>query len=289
MPSVLTEIFGHYAPLIIPLLHIAGLLLASFILMKIIDSGLERLPGLVPTGDLTRMHRFEQRTLTLRQVIRSVSKAVIIVILALTISAEFGFDLTGLLATVGIASIAIGFGAQSLVKDVISGFFILFEDQFGVGDVVRIGEHSGVVEKMTLRATVLRNLEGEVHVIPNGNIQVVTVMTKDWARAVIDLTVGHNENLDHVFRILASVGDQLARDWPDRVQEKPRTLGVERLAPEGLTVRLVVKTPPLKQWDVMREWRRRIKEAFDREGIDLRQRGPVPAEISEKSEHPGIR
>jgi moderate conductance mechanosensitive channel len=283
MPSALTEIFGLYAPFVIPLIHIAGMLLAAFVLMKIIDSGLKRLPMLVPPGELPGMHRFEQRAMTLRHVIRSVSKAVIIVILALTISAELGFDLTGLLATVGIASIAIGFGAQSLVKDVISGFFILFEDQFGVGDVVQIGEHSGVVERMTLRSTVLRNIEGEVHVIPNGIIQVVTVMTKDWARAVIDLTVGHKENLDHVFKVLTSVGDQLARDWPDRVQEKPTILGVEKLAVEGLTVRLIVKTPPLKQWDVMREWRRRIKEAFDREGIDLRQTGPVPAGPSENA------
>jgi small conductance mechanosensitive channel len=253
------------------------MLVAALVLMKLIDSGLKRLPAIVSPADTSGIHRFEQRAMTLRYVIRSVSKAVIIVILALTISAEFGFDLTGLLATVGIASIAIGFGAQSLVKDVISGFFILFEDQFGVGDVIRIGEHSGTVERMTLRSTVLRNLEGEVHIIPNGNIQVVTVMTKDWARAVIDLTIGYRENVDHVFKVLTSVGDKFARDWPDRVREKPTILGVEKLASDGLTVRLVVKTPPLKQWDVMREWRRRIKEAFDKEGIDLRQTGPVPA------------
>ena len=110
-------------------------------------------------------------------------------VVLVTIISELGFDIGPILASAGIAGLAIGFGAQSLVKDVISGFFILFEDQYGVGDVVKIGDLSGVVERMTLRVTVLRNLEGQVHVIPNGNIHTVTVMTKEWARAVVDVTV----------------------------------------------------------------------------------------------------
>src|SRR6185312_12402186 len=144
-------------------------------------------------ADVIGVARVEQRTETLRHIIRSIAKGILILVVALLIGAELGFNIGPVLASAGIAGLAVGFGAQSLVKDVISGFFILFEDQFGIGDVVRIGDFAGVVERMTLRATVLRNLEGQVHVVPNGNIQNVTVMTKEWARAVLDLTFPHEE------------------------------------------------------------------------------------------------
>src|SRR5207247_1117929 len=169
------------------------------------------------------------------------------------------------------------FGGQSLVKDVISGFFILFEDQFGVGDVVKIGNFTGVVERMTLRATVLRNLEGQVHVVPNGNIQTVTVMTKEWARAVLDVTLRHDEELAKIFSALERVAKRLAEDWPDRVLETPTILGVEKLDDSGVTIRSIVKTPPFKQGDVMREWRRRVKEEFDRSGIQFTQKTATPS------------
>jgi small conductance mechanosensitive channel len=180
-----------------------------------------------------------------------------------------------LLATAGIGGLAVGFGAQSLVKDVISGFFILLEDQFGVGDVVKIGDFSGVVERMTLRATVLRNLEGQVHVVPNGNIQNVTVMTKEWARAVLDLTFPHEEPIGRTFEVLERVGARLAREWPDSVLEQPTILGVEKIDDSGVTIRSIVKTPPFKNAEVLREWRLRAKEEFDRAGIRFAQKLPV--------------
>ena len=120
--------------------------------------------------------------------------------------------------------------------------------------------------------------------IPNGNIQSVTVMTKDWARAVVDVTVTYGENLERVFDVLKNVGAKLAKEWPDRVVEQPSILGIEKLELNGVTIRCVVKTPPMKQWDLMREWRRRIKEEFDRQGIDMVQRTPVnvvPAEVKQ--------
>jgi small conductance mechanosensitive channel len=127
---------------------------------------------------------------------------------------------------------------------------------------------------MSLRATVLRNLEGQVHVVPNGNIQYVTVMTKEWARAVLDVTVRHEEEVGKVFDVLQRVGMRQAQDWPDRVLEKPSILGVEKLDETGMMVRCVVKTPPFKQADVLREWRRRVKDEFDRSGIVLAQKAP---------------
>ncbi|MBI4474211.1 MAG: mechanosensitive ion channel family protein [Acidobacteria bacterium] len=190
-------------------------------------------------------------------------------IVVLTASSELGFNIAPILASAGIVGLAVGFGAQSLVKDVISGFFILLEDQYGVGDVIKTGDLSGVVERMTLRATVLRNLEGQVHVIPNGNIHTVTVMTKEWARAVLDVTVPHKEELSRVFDVLQKVGSRLAQEWPDRVLDQPTILGVEKLDESGVTVRSIVKTPPFKQADVMREWRRRVKDEFDSAGVEL--------------------
>jgi small-conductance mechanosensitive channel len=151
----------------------------------------------------------------------------------------------------------------------------LFEDQFGVGDVVKIGDFTGVVERMTMRATVLRNLEGQVHVVPNGNIPHVTVMTKEWARAVLDVTVSYKEELSRVFDVLQRIGTQLAADFPDRVLEKPTILGIDKLDDSGVMIRSIVKTPPFKQADVLREWRRRVKDEFDRSGIQFVQRNVI--------------
>src|SRR5215469_5136230 len=252
-------------PKIVPsAVRIGTILVFGYVTLRLIDSALNRLRSLVPAADIARV---EQRTETLRHIIRSISKIVLILILALTISSELGFNIGPILASAGIAGLAVGFGAQSLVKDVISGFFILFEDQFSIGDVVKVGDFAGVVERMTLRVTVLRNLEGQVYVVPNGNIQHVTVMTKDWARAVLDVTVSHKQELSKVFDTLKAVGTQLARDWPDRVLDQPAVLGIEKLDDSGVTIRSIVKTPAFKKDDVLREWRRRVKEEFGRAAI----------------------
>src|SRR5437870_3437651 len=273
MPQLLREILGPvYAPFLIPAIRIVGILVIGYIILKVVDSALTRLRLLLPSTDVLGVARVEQRTETLRLVIRSVSKAVLILVVVLTISSELGFNIGPVLASAGIVGLAVGFGAQSLVKDVISGFFILFEDQFGIGDVVKIGDFTGVVERMTLRATVLRNLEGQVYVVPNGNIQNLIVMTKGWSRAVLDVTVPLKEELARVFDVLQRIGARLAQDWPDRILEQPVVLGVEKLDDSGVTIRSIVKTPPFKHADVLREWRRRVKDEFDKAGIELVQK-----------------
>src|SRR5437870_5880286 len=273
MPSSLRELLvPFYSPVLIPAIRIAWILIIAYVILKLIDSALRRLRLLIPSSDVLGVARVEQRTETLRLVIRSVSKAVVILLVVLTISAELGFNIGPVLASAGIVGLAVGFGAQSLVKDVISGFFILFEDQFGIGDVVKIGDFTGVVERMTLRATVLRNLEGQVYVVPNGNIQNVIVMTKGWSRAVLDVTVPLKEELARVFDVLQRIGARLAQDWPDRILEQPVVLGVEKLDDSGVTIRSIVKTPPFKHADVLREWRRRVKDEFDKAGIELAQK-----------------
>lgn len=273
MPRFLRDIFGSLDPrFVIPASHILLVLVLGYVLLKLIDSALNRLRLIIPPEDAISVARVKQRTQTLRHVIRSVSKAILVVVVILQIGAELGFTLAPILASAGIVGLAVGFGAQSLVKDVISGFFILFEDQFGVGDVIKIGDFSGVVEQMTLRATVLRNLEGQVHVVPNGNIQNVTVMTKGWARAVLDVTVRHDEQLSKVFEALQRVGMHLAKDLPDRVLDQPTILGVEKLDDSGVMIRCIVKTPPFKQAEVLREWRRRVKDEFAGSGIQFAQK-----------------
>ena len=284
MPSSLRELLGpFYSPILIPAIRIAWILIIAYVILKVIDSALSRLRLLIPSSDVLGVARVEQRTETLRLVVRSVSRAVLILLVVLMISAELGFSIGPVLASAGIVGLAVGFGAQSLVKDVISGFFILFEDQFGIGDVVKIGEFTGVVERMTLRATVLRNLEGQVYVVPNGNIQNVIVTTKEWARAVLDVTIPHKEELARVFDALQRTGLRLAQDWPDRVLERPVVLGIEKLDDSGVTIRSIVKTPPFKKDDVIREWRRLIKEEFDRAGIELARKGTQEVTIVETS------
>src|SRR5215470_8868951 len=276
MPQLLRDIFARIdAGIAKPTIHIALVLLVGYLVLRLIDSALNRLRLIIPADDVLGLARVKQRTETLRSVVRSVSKAILLLVVILQIGSELGFSIAPLLASAGIAGLAVGFGAQSLVKDVISGFFILFEDQFGVGDVVKIGDFSGVVERMTLRATVLRNLEGQVHVVPNGNIQNVTVMTKEWARAILDVTIAHEEPIGRTFEVLQRVGAGLARDWPDRVLEQPTILGVEKIDESGVTVRSIVKTPPFKNADVLREWRFRAKEELDRAGIRFAQKFPV--------------
>jgi moderate conductance mechanosensitive channel len=269
MSEAMRDIFGSiYAPAI----RIFGILLLAYIILKLIDSALSRLRLIIPSSDVIGVARVEQRTETLRHIVRSVAKGSLVLVVAFEIGAELGFNLGPVLASAGIVGLAVGFGAQSLVKDVISGFFILFEDQFGYGDVVKIGDFTGVVERMTLRATVLRNLEGQVHVVPNGNISNVTVMTKEWARAVLDVTVAYKQDLSGVIEVLQRTGAGLAADWPDRVLEKPTVLGIEKMDDNGVMIRSIVKTPPFKQADVLREWRRRVKDEFDKSGIEIFQK-----------------
>jgi small conductance mechanosensitive channel len=184
---------------------------------------------------------------------------------------ELGLDIAPLIAGAGVAGVALGLGAQALIRDVIGGFFILLEDQFVVGDSIQVGNIAGAVEKMTLRATFLRDLEGTLHVIPNGEIRIVSNRTKDWSRAIVDLGVAYEEDIGRVVAALGKIGHDLHQDeeFALLLLEEPTVTGVEALGDWAVTVRIMVKTRPGKQWDVARELRRRIKESFEREGIEM--------------------
>jgi small-conductance mechanosensitive channel len=212
----------------------------------------------------------EQRAQTLGGLFTNVALIVVGTITALTVLSVF-INIGPLLASVSVVGLAISFGAQSLVKDIISGTFILIEGQFGIGDVIRIGTAGGQVEKMTLRTTVLRDIHGAVHVIPNGEIKMVSNLTKKWSRAVIDVSFKHGEDVDKAIAMLRGLGEDFHKDkdWEPLLVEAPEVLGVESMSDTAIVVRMTVKTLPLKQWDVSRELRRRIKKRFDADSIQI--------------------
>jgi small-conductance mechanosensitive channel len=215
-----------------------------------------------------------QRRKTLAAVITTGGIALISTITFMMVLDEIGIPLGPLLATAGIAGLAIGFGAQTLVQDVISGFFILLEDQYAIGDVIAAGGVDGVVEKVNLRTTILRDLHGVVHVIPNGEIRVLSNKTKGWSRAVLEIGVGYGEDPDRVIAVLEEIAAETYADpvFGSLLLEEPSVPGVEAFGDSAIQIRLTARTLPLKQWDVARELRRRIKHRFDAEGIEL----PLP-------------
>jgi small-conductance mechanosensitive channel len=213
--------------------------------------------------------RATQRIEALASVLRSVVSFVVWLIAGLLILGELGFDLAPLLAGAGILGVAIGFGSQSLVKDFLSGFFILVEDQFGVGDVVDLEPGiSGTVEAVSLRTTRLRSVDGTVWHVPNGEIRRVGNMSQHWSRALLDIDVAYDTDLAHARTVIKRVADELWNEGTD-ILEEPDLWGVESLGRHAVTLRLVVKTRPSRQWVVARELRERIKRAFDAEGIEI--------------------
>jgi small conductance mechanosensitive channel len=213
--------------------------------------------------------RAEQRIDALTSVLRSLLTFVIYGIAAFMVLGQVGIELGPLIAGAGILGVALGFGSQSLVKDFLSGMFILVEDQFGVGDVIEIdGQTSGVVDAVSLRTTRLRAVDGTMWHVPNGEIRRVGNKSQHWSRALIDLEVAYHTDIDHAERVIGAEAQALAAADADVIEE-PEVWGVERLGEHGISIRLVVKTRPSEQFRVSRELRRRIKAAFDREGIEI--------------------
>jgi len=234
----------------------------------------KRVIKIAEDDDPTTENERERRTTTLVHIFNLVVKTVVFTFGAISILKEIGFDIGPILAGAGIIGLAIGFGSQSLVKDVVSGFFLIMENQIRVGDVVKIADVSGLVEKITLRIVVLRDLQGIVHVIPNGEIKVLSNMTYGWSRAVIDIGVDYKENPDRVINSLKEIGKGMFAEEKYRgiITEEPTVLGIEALDDAAVRLKVLLTTIPLKQWDVAREFRRRVKIEFDKQGIVIPQR-----------------
>lgn len=225
--------------------------------------------GVLEAGDPSI--RAAARAETLASVLRSISSFAVWTIAGITILGELGINLGPLVAGAGVAGVALGFGAQSLVRDFLAGLFILIEDQYGVGDIIDVGPASGTVEAVSLRSTRLRDVEGTVWHVPNGLIERVGNMSQQWARALLDVAVGYGADVEEAERIIKEAADTVWRDpqWAGQVLEEPEVWGVENLGPEGLAIRLVVKTQPAEQFQILRELRARIKDALEEAGIPL--------------------
>ncbi len=223
-------------------------------------------------GAITGNGRAELRVDTLVAVLSSLSTVVVWVVASVMILGLFDISLTPLFASAGVVGVALGFGAQSVVSDFLSGFFMLFEDQYGVGDVIDAGEASGTVENLSLRTTTLRDVNGTVWHIRNSEIKRIGNKSQLWSRAVLDIDVAYDSDLRRAEGIIQRVADDL---WQDSdfvdgdIIDPPEVWGVERLGADGVTIRLVVKTDPAEQWIVARELRLRIKEALDEAGIEI--------------------
>lgn len=218
-----------------------------------------------------RRERARQRSGTLGHVLSSIVSALILFVAGLMILAEVGVNLAPLIAGAGVVGIALGFGAQQMVKDFLAGIFIILEDEYGVGDVVDTGLAAGVVERLTLRVTQLRDVDGTVWYVPNGEIQRIGNRSQLWARAVLDIDVAYDTDIDEAAEALLRVARQV---WQEQIPEKtiiaePEFWGVERFGADGVALRLVVKTEPTEQWATARELRGRIKREFDALGIEI--------------------
>jgi len=253
-------------------LTILIVLVLAFIATRVLSRSIRRFVHRVEAAAAAETHaRVVQRAETIGLVLRSLTRAIIAVIAGSTILGELGVELGPLIAGAGIAGVALGFGAQSLVKDFLSGMFMLVEDQFGVGDFIDVGEASGRVEAVSLRTTRLRSVDGTLWHVPNGEIHRVGNKSQEWSRALLDIEVSYATDLNKAQEIIKRQADEMWKhgELRDSILAEPEVWGVESLGAHGVAIRLVVKTLPADQWKVMRALRQSIKDAFDAEGIEI--------------------
>ncbi|MGE0129073.1 MAG: mechanosensitive ion channel family protein [Blastocatellales bacterium] len=243
-------------------------IVVTIFLMRFASALIKTVFHLFERGAVNREELAARRRLqTLSATFRGIAQTIILFIGLMIFLQQLHINVTPILASAGVVGIAVGLGAQSLIKDFFAGLLILLEDQFSVGDTVKIGEISGTVEQLTLRVTRVRGLDGSLTMIPNGSIGPVVNFSKGWSRAVLDIEIDYKEDVDRAMRVMLDAAKRMKEEHPDEIIEDPAMLGVDRLGASGVTLRLLAKTAANKQADVGRELRRRIKLAFDQEGI----------------------
>lgn len=227
--------------------------------------------GISKVADASQDPRRRAQLNTLGPLLRGIAQTTIVLVFTLMALGEVGVKIGPLLAGAGVVGLALGFGAQTIVKDFLTGLFLIIEDIVSVGDIIRIGESGGLVEQMTLRTIRLRDLDGTLHVFPYGEAQVVHNLTKTFSYYVFDLQVSYGSNIDRALEVMRIVGDALKSDpeFADFILEPIEVLGVDSLGDSGVVLKARIKTAPIKQWVVGREYNRRIKLAFDRDGIEI--------------------
>jgi small conductance mechanosensitive channel len=252
----------------ISLVNLIIVIVGTIFLMRFASAAIKSVFDLFERGAVNRHEPASRRRLqTLSTTFRGIAQTIIVFIGLITFLGELGVNITPILASAGVLGIAIGLGAQSLIKDFFTGFLILLEDQFSVGDTVKIGETSGTVEQLTLRVTRVRALDGSLTMIPNGSIGAVVNYSKGWSRVVLDVEIDYREDVDLAMRVMLETAKRVKEDSGADIIEEPAMLGVDKIGATGVTLRLLVKTAANKQADIGRELRRRIKLTFDQEGI----------------------
>ncbi len=252
------------------LIQVVVIWLLAWVAWWVVKAIARRIERSVDDGDPTTLTIREQRGQTISQLLRSVGK-MLIVSLALLSTLDVFVNIGPFLAGAGILGLAFSFGAQSLVKDVISGFFIQVENQFAVGDLIEIAGRAGVVEEMTLRVVMIRDGDGVLHIVPNGQITTVSNKTRSWGRAVVDVGVAYETDVDRALTVLKDELTRFAADpvWQPKLSGAPEVLGVEGLLDSAVLIRTRAQTTAGSQWDVARELRRRFKNRLDQEGIEI--------------------
>lgn len=250
-------------------IRVLGIWLLAWLALRVVKLAAWRIERSVDDGDDSVTTLREKRGRTISQLLRSIGRVTIVTI-AVLLTFNVFINIAPILAGAGILGLAISFGAQSLVRDIISGFFILLENQFAVGDVIEAAGKSGVVERMTLRVAVLRDLDGTMHVIPNGELKVVSNKTRGWARAVVDIAVPYTEDVDRILSVVRDEAAQFSTDkpWGLQLDGPVEVLGIEELRDNSVVIRSLLKTQPGSQWSVAREFRRRLINRFSREAIE---------------------
>jgi len=250
------------------------ILLLAFVSLKLINVAIRRLRNIMLRYQLRGRGQdaeAQKRIDTLTGIIAKVLIISVWCMLIMVFLRRLGIDIAPLIAGAGVAGLAMGFGAQELVRDVIAGFFILLDNQVRVGDAATINGTSGLVEKIDLRTIVLRDLTGTVHIFQNGKINSLSNMTKEWSAAVFDIGVAYKENIDRVIEVMKETADELRADpaYKERILEPLEVFGVDNFADSAVVMKARIKTLPGAQWTVGREYRRRLKKAFDGAGIEI--------------------
>lgn len=255
------------------LITIVIILIGAKIVLSIINKGIEK--SLTPLKKSKNYQKKISRAKTLIPLLQSVSRYVVYFIAIVMILKELGVDTTAVIASAGVVGLAIGFGAQSLVKDVISGAFLLFEGAISVGDSITVGEHSGAVEAVNLRNIHLRKFSGELRVIPNGDVGSFGNFNRGYMRAVVEVGVAYEQDAERGMKALEEIANKWVEENKEIVLEPPVVQGILSLGSSEVTLRVAVKVKPMTHWGAERELRRRIKETFDKEGIEI----PFPRQV----------
>ncbi|MFW6074471.1 MAG: mechanosensitive ion channel family protein [Chloroflexota bacterium] len=253
------------------MVSIGVIILVTLIALRLLRSLVRRIIREVLQSREGTSRELSQRAETLAGIVESTGRYVILFIATLTVLSDLGINLAPVLASAGIAGLAIAFGAQALISDIFNGFFILLEGQFAVGDFIRVGQLSGTVEEFSLRRTVIRSMDGAAVTIPNSDIRTVENLSKGWSRAVIDIAVAPEADIQQVLDILHAELDDIQQDpeFGEHVIEQPNILGMTDVEPNRLIFRAMIKTAPMQQWKIQREVRNRIRDRLIADGVPM--------------------